>query len=227
MPQHPPREKQQTCARLTHSASRVGGYVGDELTSNFDDGAGGAIGPRCELPDLALKFLAPKSWYQESQEVNARSDGLQKALFVVRGCSIPAKAPGHPGRYCRDPSKPRFLFRTEQPYQRRLDPYRLYRELAPWRGFFPDPDFSPRLGFFPDSVLDRSQLLVFSLLIAAPFGPLLATINPPLFRGPLHVGVPRLGQGLFGGSSLLGSSLLVRRCLGCGSCGLRRRNCRL
>src|SRR5882757_4505508 len=87
-------------------------------------------------------------------------------------------------------------------------------------------ELAPRLGFFPYSVLDRSQLLILSLLIAAPFGPLLTTIDPPPFRGPLHVGVPRLG-GLFGAGSLLGSSLLVRRCLGRGSRGLRRRNCRL
>ena len=124
------------------------------------------------------------------------------------------RRPGHQGGATAATSKPRFLLQTEQPDPRRLDSYGLCREL------------SPRLGFFPYSVLDRSQLLILSLLIAAPFGPLLATINPPLFRGPLHVGVPRLG-GLFGGSRLLGSRLLVRRCLGRGSRGLRRRNCRL
>src|SRR5882724_2221394 len=63
--------------------------------------------------------------------------------------------------------KPGDSFRTEQPDPRRLDPYRLHRELA------------PRLGFFPHSLLDRSQLLILSLLIAALFDPLLTTIDPP------------------------------------------------
>src|SRR5258708_36736817 len=100
-------------------------------------------------------------------------------------------------------SKPGDSFRTEQPDPRRLDPYRLHRELA------------PRLGFFPHSLLDRSQLLILSLLMAALLGPLLAALDPPPFPGAPHIGIPRLGQGLFGGSSLLGRSLLVRR-------GLRR-----
>src|SRR6267154_2525320 len=115
---------------------------------------------------------------------------------------------------------------SEQLDPRRLDSFGLCREFSPRLSFFPDSELAPRLGFFPYSVLDRSQVLILSLLIAAPFGPLLTTIGPPLFGGPLHVGVPRLG-GLFGGSSLLGSRLLVRRCLGRGSRGLRRRNCRL
>src|SRR5258705_1738455 len=111
-------------------------------------------------------------------------------------------------------SKPGDSFRTEQPDPRRLDPYRLHRELA------------PRLGFFPHSLLDRAQLLILSLLIPALLRPLLATIDPPPFRGPLHVGVARLG-GFFGGSRLGGSRLLVRRCLRRRSRGLCRRNCRL
>src|SRR6267154_2331571 len=127
-------------------------------------------------------------------------------------------------RYAAHPSH--ISLNSEQPDPRRLDSFGLCREFSPRLGFIPDSELAPRLGFFPDSVLDRSQLLILSLLIAAPFGPLLTTIDPPPFRGPLHVSVPRLG-GLFGVSSLLGSRLLLRRCLGCGSRGLRRRNCRL
>src|SRR6267142_412466 len=111
-------------------------------------------------------------------------------------------------------SKPGVSFLTEQPDQRPLDPYGLCRE------------FPPRLGFFPDSVLDLSQILVLSWLIAAIFGPLLATLEPPLFRGAFHVRVPRLGKGLFGGSRLGGSGLLARRRLRQWSRGCRR-NCRL
>ena len=113
----------------------------------------------------------------------------------------------------RNRSKPLSL-NPKQPYQRPLDPYGLYREL------------SPRLGFFPDSVLDLSQLLIRSWLIAALFGPLLATLEPPPFRGPLHVRVPRLGKGLLRGSRLLARRGL-RRCRGLRgwSNGWRRRSC--
>ena len=81
--------------------------------------------------------------------------------------------------------------------------------ISPRLAFFPDPD-PPRLGHFPDSLLDRLELLLARLLDATLVGPALAPLGAPLFRvRALDVGVagscegfPRrsgLFFGLFGG----------------------------
>src|ERR1700704_1280188 len=200
----------------------------------------GAWPPRCRCwPGTFSRPNAPRRWPSSAAKLEAgngwrspsptcsRSPTLQVLRPIISRAPWPwlTRALNYPAAP-RNRSKPKFLFRTEQPDPRRLDPFGLCREFSPRLGFIPDSELAPRLGFFPASFLDPSQLLIFSLLIAAPFSPLLTTIAPPPFRGPLHVGVPRLG-GLFGVSRLGGSSLLRRRCLGHGSRGLRRRNCRL
>ena len=79
-----------------------------------------------------------------------------------------------------DPSIP-----IEQPDPGRLDSRRLAREEL------------PRLGFFPDSRLDRLKLLLALLPDAALVGPALAPLGAPLFGGrPFHVGITRLCEGV-------------------------------
>ena len=92
----------------------------------------------------------------------------------------------------------------EQPDAGRLDPHRLGSEEL------------PRLGHFPDSLLDRLELLLTGLLQSTLVGPLLAPLGAPLFglrafdvgvAGP-GVGFPRRG-GLF--VSLFGGFCRLRR----------------
>ena len=61
--------------------------------------------------------------------------------------------------------------------------------LAPWLALFPDSD-PPRLGHFPDSLLDRLEFLLTRLLDAALLGPALSPLRAALFGGrPFHFGV--------------------------------------
>src|ERR1700694_6084068 len=111
--------------------------------------------------------------------------------------------PGAPAVFPSDASpSDAASFRTEQANLRHVASHALCRELL------------PRLGFFPDFDLDRSQFLLLPL--PALLGPLLATLGPALLlRRPLHISVPRLGKGFLGSSGWLARRGLYHR-----SCGL-------
>ena len=86
------------------------------------------------------------------------------------------------GGIARRVKPPRFVrkdsIQIEQPDPRRFSPHRF------------DGEGLPRLGHFPDSLLDRLQFLLARLLDTAPLGPALAAFGPPLFSGrPLDVSV--------------------------------------
>ncbi|XIA65228.1 cysteine rich repeat-containing protein [Bradyrhizobium sp. TZ2] len=84
----------------------------------------------------------------------------------------------------------------EQPDPGRFDPHRLAGEGL------------SRLGYFPDSLLDRLQLLFARLSEAALLFPALAAFGAPLFNGrPLDVGVARPGENLLGRGGLFAGLL--------------------
>src|SRR5258708_3050529 len=117
------------------------------------------------------------------------------------GLSLPAP----PRRW-----KPTSSFLSEQTNLTHLDFHRLRRE------------FPPRLGFFPDTFLDRSQLLLLSLLMRTPVGRLLALLGSSLLCRPLHISVARPGGSVFGSDGLGRDSLFTRRGLLWRNSGLRR-----
>src|SRR5260370_30167012 len=122
----------------------------------------------------------------------------------------PRRGPRSPHRHSRqrrnsDPKAAIHLLaphsiRIEQPNAGKFDFHRLYRELL------------PRLGFFPDFSLDRSQFLLLPL--PALLGPSLATLDSAFFHRPPHVGVPRLGKGILGSGGLLERHAPCRRSRG-------------
>ena len=68
----------------------------------------------------------------------------------------------------------------EQPEAGRIGSRR-FSEHLPRPAFFPDSD-PPRLGHFPDPLLNRLEFLLTRLLDPTPFGPELAPFGAPLFR---------------------------------------------
>jgi hypothetical protein len=118
----------------------------------------------------------------------------------------------------RSPEKESVVL-IELPDARRFVSRRL-REHLPRLAFLSDPD-PPRLGHFPDSLLDRLELLLARLLEATLVGPALAPLGPTLFRVRAFdvgvavscEGVPRRSDlffGLFGGFDRLQRRLYGR-----------------